>query len=77
MKKLMIALTGILMSVSLAAARLQTQSGQNQDKQAAEGQTVEAPFRRQSGKWWRSFRTQMRLRWHRSACLLLRRIELD
>ena len=42
MKKLMIALTGILMSVSLAACAPTDTSGQNQDKQAAEGQTVEA-----------------------------------
>lgn len=42
MKKLMIALTGVLMSVSLAACTPTDTSSQNQDNQAAEGQTVEA-----------------------------------
>lgn len=42
MKKLMIVLTGVLMSVSLAACTPTDTSSQNQDKQTAEGQTVEA-----------------------------------
>lgn len=42
MKKLMIVLTGVLMSVSLAACTPTDTSSQNQDKQSAEGQTVEA-----------------------------------
>lgn len=42
MKKLMIVLTGVLMSVSLAVCTPTDTSSQNQDKQAAEGQTVEA-----------------------------------
>lgn len=42
MKKLMIVLTGVLMSVSLAACTPTDTSSQNQNKQTAEGQTVEA-----------------------------------
>ncbi len=42
MKKLMIVLSGVLMSVSLAACTPTDTSSQNQNKQTAEGQTVEA-----------------------------------
>lgn len=42
MKKLMIVLTGVLMSVSLAACTPTDTPSQNQNKQTAEGQTVEA-----------------------------------
>lgn len=42
MKKLMIVLTGVLMSVSLAACTPTDTSSQNQNKQTAEEQTVEA-----------------------------------